>query len=257
MATTRTILPRSASALLLLAGVTCGGGVASQTETEQIATPPFIPLSESQHYIVRYMGITCGHMILESCLDEFEGRPAYHIVMTARNSRFFNKIYKVDGRIDSWVDVESTTTVAYESLIEEKGETSTKSYRVNSTEGTVLAVENGESQTTTFEPSAPVLDPLAFIFRLQAIAREPGESVNLTLLTTDGVLETMASVGELEKRRTTLGPRHLLEIRPKPADGQMFSRKGEVSLWIDPTDEGRLVILDFKLPFGHLTAKLD
>jgi len=203
------------------------------------------------------MGITCGHMELQSSLDIYNGRPAYHIVMTARNSDFFNRIHKVDGRIDSWIDAESETTVAYQSLIEEKGEVSSKSYTVSSAAGTVVAVENGTTEKILFEPNTPVLDPLAYLLRLQVQAREPGASVALTLLTGDGAVETIAHVGEVDRRRTSSGPRDLLEVRPMPADGEMFSRKGEVTLWIDPGDGGRLYTVDFKLPFGHLKAHLD
>ncbi len=257
MPTVRTFFPLSISALVLAASVTCGGGVIDETETDMTPAPSFIPVLEPQHYIVRYMGISCGHLVLESRLEELEGRPSYHIIMTARNSKFFNKIYRVTGRIDSWIDVESRSTVAYRSVIEEKGDTSIKQYDVSSAEGTVVAAEDDATEVMTFTPSTPVLDPLAYMFRLQALAREPGEVVALTLLTTDGAIETVANVGEISSRRTRSGPRDLLEVRPRPADGQMFSRKGEVSLWIDPADDGRLFILDFKLSFGHLVAKLD
>ena len=84
------------------------------------ALHPF-PVEGPFHYKIEYLGITCGHMTLESRLEEFKGRPAYHVVMTARNTRFFNKIYRVDGQIDSWVDAETMSTLAYESDITERG----------------------------------------------------------------------------------------------------------------------------------------
>ena len=78
------------------------------------------PIEGPNHYKVEYLGITCGHMTLESRLEEYQGRPAYHVVMTARNTRFFNKIYRVDGQIDSWIDAETMSTLAYESDITER-----------------------------------------------------------------------------------------------------------------------------------------
>ena len=47
----------------------------------------------------------------------------------------------------------------------------------------------------------------------------------------------------------------LLEVKPKTADGEMFSRKGEFSIWVDPDDDGALHKLDFDLSFGNLVAK--
>ena len=74
---------------------------------------PIFPTDGPYHYSVEYLGITCGHMTLESRLEEYEGRPAYHVVMTASNSKFFNKIYRVDGQIDSWIDAETMSTLVY------------------------------------------------------------------------------------------------------------------------------------------------
>jgi hypothetical protein len=248
---------RTAAGLLLVTAV-AASTASSERDATAGRTPeaPLIPTFEPQHYVVRYMGITCGHMTLESRREPYAGRAAYHIVMTAQNSKFFNKIYKVDARIESWVDIESGTTVAYESVIFEKGETTVKRYRVRSAEGTVEAVEDGEHRTLTFPAAAPVLDPLAYIFRLQAVARRPGSAASLTLLTNRGVTETIARVGGFERRSTALGDRDLLSVKPMPTAGEMFSRKGEITLWIDPTDRGRLHLLDFKLSFGHLKARL-
>ena len=84
-------------------------------------------------------------MTLESRLEEYRGRRAYHIVMTASNTRFFNKIYRVDGQIDSWIDAETMSTLAYESDITERGRRKIRRYHIDYDKGEVRAERRGKA----------------------------------------------------------------------------------------------------------------
>lgn len=215
--------------------------------------PPF-PTDGPFHYEVEYLGINCGHMTLESRLETYQGRPAYHVVMTASNSKFFNKIYRVDGRIESWVDAESMSTLAYESDITEKGRRKIRSYRVDRARGVVLAEKNGKQMTLSYE-GEPALDPMAYVYRGRVLAGVPGSTFDLNLLTDRGVIATSTRVGDIERFTTPDGKRALLRVQPMTADGELFSRKGEFIYWIAPDAGRRLYRLDFKLSFGRLLAK--
>lgn len=214
-----------------------------------------IPLDGPHAYSVEYLGVTCGHMTLESRLEEYRGQPAYHIIVTARNSKFFNKIYKVDGRIDSWVDAETMSTLAYESDVTERGRKKIKRYRIDAEKGVVTAERRGEVEEIPYE-GEPALDPLAFVYRGRALAQGTGTEFAMRILTDHGPVETVTQVGELKRFKTVNGKRMLLRVQPMPADAEMFSRKGEFVYWIDPGPERTLYRLDFKLGFGRLLAKL-
>jgi hypothetical protein len=214
-----------------------------------------IPLDVPLAYSVEYLGITCGHMTLESRLEEYRGRPAYHIIVTARNSKFFNKIYKVDGRIDSWVDAETMSTLAYESDIVERGKKKIKRYHIYPEKGVVTAERRGTIEEIPYE-GEPGLDPLAFVYRGRTLAEIPGTEFSLRILTDHGPVDTISKVGEFKRFRTYEGKRMLLRIQPMPADAEMFSRKGEFIYWIDPGPGRTIYRLDFKLGFGRLLAKL-
>jgi len=217
-------------------------------------TLPVFPTDGPYHYKVEYLGITCGHMTLESRLEEFEGRPAYHVVMTAANSRFFNKIFRVDGQIDSWVDAETMSTLAYESDITEKGRRKIRRYRVDFEQGVVRAEKYGKVKTVPYE-GEPALDPLAYVYRGRVLAGLPGSTFDLNLLTDYGVTLTGTQVGKLKRFKTADGKKELLRVQPITADGELFSRRGDFVYWIDPDVKRTLYRMDFKLPFGRLLAK--
>jgi hypothetical protein len=206
-------------------------------------------------YSVEYLGVTCGHMTLESRLDEYEGRPVYHVIMTARNSKFFNKIYRVDGRIESWVDVGTMTTIAYESDITEKGERKIRRYEIDRENGVVIANKYGEISRIPYDGD-PALDPLAYVYRGRALAEPGTDKFSLDLLTDKGVVRTVSLIGERKRFTTYDGKRELQRIQPMTPDAEMFSRKGEFVYWIDPGPTRTLYRLDFKLGFGRLLAKL-
>jgi hypothetical protein len=240
--------------LALVLIVVSAGGSGSGDDCATVVAQP-IPTDGPYLYKVDFLGITCGHMVLESRSEVRAGREVVHMIMTAWNSKFFNRIYRVDARIESWVDVQTRASVAYESVITEKGETEVTRYTIDPAEGVITAEENGEITTEPYD-GEPALDPLAFIFALRAVADRADENVALRLFTSDGPIATTALVGGLEDRRTYRGRMPLLRVQPAPESGSMFSRKGEMVIWIEPGPERTLHRLDFRLSFGRLVADL-
>jgi hypothetical protein len=216
---------------------------------------PAFPTDGPFAYRVEYLGVTCGLMTLESRLEEFEGRPSYHVTMTARNSKFFNKIYRLDGRIDSWVDAETMSTIAYESDITGRGDRDIKRYRIDRDRGVATAEKNGKLKEVAFA-GGPALDPMAFVYRSRVLAEGRGSMFSVRVLTDRGVVDAVSQVGETKRFSTYDGERELLRVQPITADGEMFSHRGEFVLWIDPGPARTLHRLDFKLGFGRLKAEL-
>lgn len=230
--------------------------VSGETAPLDCDSPPPFPLHGDRHYRVTYLGITCGHLNLKSSLEVLEGRPVYHFTLRARNSKFFNRIYRVDARIESWVDARKLRTIRYESEITEKGKTSSEMHTIDWETLTVRSIEDGEEREFTLDEDRPVLDPLSFVFRLQALAGATEGPKTLTLITDRGPVDAIATVDDPARRRTVDGRKNLVEVQPKSEDGKVFSRKGRFSLWVDPTGDTRLYTLDFKLSFGRLIAEI-
>jgi len=242
-----------AAAVLVTAGVLVSG--TDKGQGSEPAAVSAIPVDPRLGYKVVYLGITCGHMTLESRLENYRGKPAYHMIMTARNTRFFNKIYKIDGRIDSWVDVETMSTMTYISDITEKGKRKIRRYHIDREAKVVRAEKHGEKKTVPYD-GGPALDPLAFVFRGRVLAEKAGTTFTQPILTDRGPVETISKVGELKRLKTADGKRELLPVQPMPADKVLFSLKDEVIYWIDPGPERKLYRLDFKLGWGRLLCKL-
>ncbi len=213
-----------------------------------------LPVHELRNFRVRYLGLTCGRMTLESQLEECEGRSCYHIQMKAKNSKFFNRIYKVETTIDSWVDTRTLGSIRYESVSVEKGEEHREMIRLEG--GEMIWTKKGKERRFKVPDDGGVLDPLAFLYRLQSFASSPGSRPRLFLMTTKGPMETVAQVSGLIRKKTNFGKRKVVRIHPRPVDGKMFSRKGDLSILVEPGRPPILHLVEFDLSFGHLKAEL-
>ncbi|MCW8984652.1 MAG: DUF3108 domain-containing protein, partial [Thermoanaerobaculales bacterium] len=224
------VVPGVALLVLVVAVTTVFVCRAEPQSSDEAEALPAFPTEGPYHYKVEYLGVTCGHMTLESRLEEYQGRPAYHVVMTACNTRFFNKIYRVDGQIDSWVDAKTMSTLAYESDITEKGRRKIRRYHIDYEKGIVRAEKHGKVKAVPFEGEFAI-DPLAYVYRGRVLAGKPGSTFELNLLTDRGVIVTGTRVGDLKRLKTADGEKNLLRVQPLTADGEMFSRKGEFIYW--------------------------
>jgi len=214
--------------------------------------PPF-DVGEKLAYEVRYVGLHCGDMTLET----FRGDDAdYRIVMTARTTPFFDRIHKVRMRLESWFDPDSGSSIRYRETSFEKDVTSVKEYLLDLEKGTVTELEHGEV-SETFEISVrPVHDPLAFIFRARELLGVDGTPVVLNLIGSGKAAPVRV---EIVDRKTTSTPsgRQPADIAvPRTTDQLLFSRKGEMEMWLS-VDERRIPYrIEFDLAFGSLQAKL-
>ncbi len=244
---------RRGSLLVGMAAVLWAGGVAVAAVPDPAAPP--VPVNERLSYKVSWMGIHCGRMTLTSFTEGEGAAVTYHIVMTARTSKFFDGVYRVRSRIESTFSPRAMATVRYHDLSREKKRVTDDLYEFDLEAGQVERTRNGERETFPIERDR-VHDPLAFIYRLRRLVEEPGKDVNLVLATSHGALETVAHVDRRKRIKTPLGRREALLVVPQPEDGMLFSKSGRMEIWMGTDDERTPYKVVFDLSFGKLVAKL-
>jgi len=220
------------------------------------ADPTPFPVGQRFVYNIKFMALHCGRMTLESFTSEEEGQRLYHVVMTARSSKFFDGIYRVRSRIESWFDPETMSTVRYHSISDEKKEHNDDLFELDLEAGEIRRTKNGEVEILSVDATQGVNDPLAYLFRLRTMAADPGDQIALTLMTSDGALETIADVEERKEISTFLGKREAVLVVPRPKDDMIFAKRGRMSLWYGTDGTGIPYRVVFDLAFGKLAARL-
>ncbi len=249
----RRFLIAGAAVAVLAAGLLATAG---DDHSDAVAVvQPVIPLDDVMFFKVSFAGIHCGAMTLESSVEQTDDGPVYHIVMTARTSKFFDGIYRVRSRIESVFSGARMSSVTYHETSEEKKKTKDSLWVVDFDNHRVVRTEGDERQEIPIN-SLHVYDPLAFIYRTRLLVNEPGDAVTLTMVTSDGDVDTVAEVVERKAISTPFGKREALRVVPRPKDEMLFSNKGSMSIWVS-TDEARTPYrIEFDLAFGKLVAKL-
>lgn len=82
-------------------------------------TPPF-RVGERMVFAVKAFGLTAGHTTLEiKEIINLNGREAYHIVVTAQTTPFFSHFYRINDRLETYLDTEEFYSHRYEAHLEE------------------------------------------------------------------------------------------------------------------------------------------
>jgi hypothetical protein len=242
--------------LLLLIGVAGAAGEISADAAPPRAggDAPF-PLDERLRYKVSWMGLHCGQMTLESFASPGEQDTTYHIVMTAASSSFFDGIYRVRARIESWFSGRLGSSIRYHYVSDEKKRHRDDLYEVDFEAGAVRRTKDGKQQLIPLEADR-VHDPLAYLYRLRLMLDDEGDEASLTLVTSEGALETVAEVVERKRISTPFGRRDALRVVPHPRGEMLFAKKGRMAVWVGMDERRRPYRVIFDLAFGKLVAKL-
>jgi hypothetical protein len=234
-------------ALLAIFGAVQGGA------TDESGSAPF-PLDERLHYQISWMGIHCGRMTLESFAEYGDEDVFYHVVMTGRSSSFFDGIYKVRGRIESWYSGNQMSSIRYRDVRQEKKKHSDDLWEIDATVGSIIHTSGGEIEEIPLDADQ-VVDPLAYLYRLRILAGDLGDTIPLTMVTSDGAVKINAEVVEAKRIKTPFGRRDAVRVVPR-AESEKLAKRGRVGIWIGKDERRTPYRLIFDLSFGKLVAKL-
>ncbi|MCU0304283.1 MAG: DUF3108 domain-containing protein [Thermoanaerobaculales bacterium] len=214
------------------------------------------PIGERLSYSVWWMGMHCGEMEISSWREPAtEGPPTIRITVLARTTPFFDGVYRVRSRLDSFVDPVRGASFRYEEHSTEKKRTKNDVWVVSEDRTRIVRTRDGETTVIPVEVE-DAFDPLAFIFRLRTIGLEPGTEQTLGLMTSRGAVETVARVTERDRVKTPAGRCDAVAIVPEPRDRMMFSKSGSMIVWVDRAAPHRPCRIEFDLAFGKLSARL-
>jgi hypothetical protein len=251
-----TRLRRGQLAVVLVALCVSAAALGLSADDPDAAPESPFPLDERLFFDIRYLGIHCGTMTIESFSEESEEGVVHRIVLNARSSRFFDGIYKVRTRIESWFSPDRMSSIRYRNHGREKKRINDDRYEMDFERDEVIRNDNGEISIIPIA-NHRLHDPLAYLYRLRALAGEEGDSLSLVLMTSRGDLPTLADVVERRRIKTPFGTREALRVVPRPEDATLFRKRGHMEVWVG-TDEARLPYrVVFDLSFGKLVARLE
>lgn len=228
--------------------------LASRSSTDgppRAADAAVMPIGERLVYDVKFGAIKVGTGAMEVReVDDVRGRDAWHTIFTIKGGV---PLYKVDDRMESWIDTASFTSLRFVQESHEGRRHRTKRIELYPERG--VYVEEGTAPSDKPTVDQP-LDEAAFIYFLRRFPMAVGESYSFDRYFKPDRNPIKLEVLRRERIEVPAGTFETIVVRPIIKAKGIFSENGQAEVWL--TDDARhaMVQMKAKLSFGWLTLQL-
>lgn len=251
---------------MALLALTLVGCVSTQKKDEKPTATPLSPeelsapfrTGERLTYEVYYGLIFAGTATLVvQDMVEVCGRMTYHVVLTASTSPAFSKIFRVNDRIESYIDIENFVPWKF-AKVQEEGD-----YKHD--EATILDQQNHlghyrsnrTGYTKDYEIPEGCQDALSIFYLVRLLPHNVGERIALKVMADERIWDAAFEVKEIVKRTIYRGGAYeafLLESDATFDAGAL--QKGQGRIWVSTDDRRLPVCVKTQLTFGNLTLAM-
>lgn len=230
--------------LALSAALVLTGGLSAQRPGPRARVP--FTVGEELTYRASFSGIDAGTASLRvERIDTVRGRPAYHVVLTIDGGI---PLFKVRDRYDSWIDVESLSSLRYRQEISEGPYRRTTAYEIYP--------QRAEYQKNSepIEPSVrKPLDEIAFIYGVRAAGLDTGTTSALQYFKPEGNPVTLMNLGP-DTVSVGAGTFAATAVRPSIRTEGLFAESTDARIWF--SSDAKLYPLQIRTRFSMFTIVL-
>ncbi len=209
---------------------------------------------------VKYGLVNAAEATLEARTSSYQGNPVWYLTTNAKTHAFFDKIFKVRDRVESWWDKKTLLPYKFAKNLEEGRY---RQHRVH--------IYNHTSQTTTYQKWAfkqskfvneemkipgDTQDILSAFYHVRNQDLKVGRSVYVNITADGRNMPTEVVVHRTEKVKTIFGEIECLVIEPKLQGEAIFKQTGRILIWLTNDAYKIPVKLDSKVAFGSFVASL-
>jgi len=223
--------------------------VAPSTESSERATT--LMVGERLEYDVRFGKLRVGRGSMEVReTTDVRGREAWHTVLAIRGGIPF---FRVDDRLESWIDTRSFTSLRLSQHTSEGRYHRERQVEFFPERTTML--ESGESaqeEATVDEP----LDEGALLYYLRTLPLNVGDRYSLDRYFRPDRNPVRLDVVRRERIEVPAGTFETIVIRPTIRSSGIFSENGQAEVWVTDDSRHLMVRMTAKLSFGTLSLSL-
>jgi hypothetical protein len=226
---------------------------ASFAETKPV---PFT-VGEKFTFDITWMGISAATATLEVFQKtKYNGNEVYHIVSTARSSKFISTFYPVEDKVETFIDTKGVFSYLMKVRQREGRYKSDKEIEFDQANHKAYYRKVG-SQEEVFDVPPKVQDALSCYYYFRTLDNiEVGKSVFIETFESKKTWQLEVLVLGKEKIRTPVGEFDTIKLKPLLKFKGVFINKGDVYLWV--TDDYRRIPVQMKskVIIGYFTATL-
>ena len=214
-------------------------------------TPALVPFAtgERLEYDVKFGFLHVGSGAMEVAgVDSVRGHPAWHTVFQVRGGTLF---YKVNDRLESWIDIHSLVSLRHWQELSEGRRERERRFEIMPERGVVL--EEGKPEAPTV--SAP-LDDGAFLYFVRTIPLEVGQTYEFDRYFRPDRNPVTTRVLRREHITVPAGEFDAIVLQPIIKTKGIFSEGGHAEVWLSDDSNRIMLQMKSKLSFGSLNLYL-
>jgi hypothetical protein len=236
---------------LILLCILLQASFAFHAQAEPFKTP------EKLVYDLTWTGIKAGSATLEFVSEGDKIK----IISTARSADWVSAFYTVEDRVEStlintgqyqgWAQ-----PIGYRMKIREGKHRRNKEVIFDTPKNKATYIDYLKNEKKEFQLPSPAFDPISSFYYVRTLRLAVGESLYVTVFDNKKVWNVEVQVLRRERLSLPSGTFNTILIKPLLKSEGIFSRKGDIFIWL--TDDARHipVKMQTKAPVGSITATL-
>jgi hypothetical protein len=224
-----------------------------EREFKRVVSNRAFGVGERLEFSVGYGVIKAGTAVLEIPeIAKLNGRKCYHIVSTARSNKFFSVFFKVDDKVESFMDVYGLYSLRYDKHLREgkfRADVSMIFDQANN-----LAIY-GEGRDT-FEVTEYVQDVLSAFYFVRTQELTVGRSIFVDNHTDRKNYPLEVKVLRKERIKVEAGEFDCLVVEPILQTPGIFEQKGSLTVWLTDDEVKMPVLMKSKVVIGSISSEL-
>ncbi len=209
-------------------------------------------VGEQLEYQAGFRLLSVGTTTMEiTGVDSSGPDTTYKVLSRVRTFPIFDRLYRIDDRVDLWLDHRSLELRRVRRNINEGRYHRRDSARVDILGGRIYTPKD----TISFE--GPVLDPIGAIYYFRSLALELGDRVEITIFDGKRLRTIAVQASEITIIKVPAGELECLLLIPSPLDDRPMTKVGGfLRLWLT-NDAARIPArVEQQTSFGTMVLKL-
>jgi hypothetical protein len=210
-------------------------------------------VGERLEFSVGYGVIKAGTAVMEIPeIVRIDGRKCYHIVSTARSNKVFSVFFKVDDRVESFMDVHGLYSLRYDKHLRE-GKFTADVSMIFDQENNLAIYNEGKD---TFEVAEYVQDVLSAFYFVRTQNLTVGKSIFVDNHTDRKNYPMEVKVLRKERVKVEAGEFDCLVVEPILQTPGIFEQKGSLTVWLTDDEVKMPVLMKSKVIIGSISSEL-
>lgn len=221
-------------------------------------------VGEQLEFSISYFGVSAGRFTFEVLpFKEIGQRKVYHIRGYAATSSVFSLFYRLNDRVETFVDYDGFFSHRFHILLDESKQERDSLELYDSEKkqtfywSKLKHKERGYQEVKEYFPiPAFSQDTVSALFYLRSLKIQPGDVVTFPVVSEGKYFEAVCTVVRREELRTPMGRVPTLVIQLETKYEGILKKKGDSFLWLTDDERKLPVHLEAKVKIGTVVATL-